>query len=68
MTININLREGSFEALPARRHPSQRGGAGEGLVQNPGLGEEVDSVFQTSGIVSNFLHIDIDGYIMKSSS
>ena len=53
MTININLREGSFEALPARRHPSQRGGAGEGLVQNPGLGEEVDSVFQTPGIVSN---------------
>ena len=32
---------------------SQRGGAGEGLVQNPGLGEEVDSVFQTPGIVSN---------------
>ena len=45
----INWEDAGF----ARCGASQGGGAGEGQVQNSGMGEEVDSPIQTPGVFNN---------------
>ena len=44
---------GKRRVCPARCGASQGGGAGEGQVQNSGMGEEVNSPIQTPGVFNN---------------